>query len=322
MNHTKLYILPFFALLLMANGCGCDHSIPSVTDLFSQQDSHPPVLLSSKAVDTTTIFLQFDEALENDSITLKINGVANSNHLCNQNTITLFLLAPMELATFSTVEGRVEDKRGNSTRFSLKVWAKNINRASVVINEFSTKGSSANPDRVELLVTKSGNLAGLTIANGSQSSYTDCCILPDKWVYQGDYLVVAFQKGEEKTQFSSEKLAGLSSNNGCLTVSESPDWESTLLDAVLYSNLTTTTYHGFGSRLLEQGAGELYEKGLWNSFLVEGAIDSSDSTATRTLCRDCGQDTNSNKDWYVCGTREASFGAKNSSKHFIPITEG
>lgn len=191
----------------------------------------------------------------------------------------------------------------------------------MIINEFSTKGSTSNPDRVELLVTKGGNLAGITLANGSQSSYTDRCILPDLRVYQGDYLVVSFQKGEERTQFSSEKLVGLGSNNGCLTICESPDWESALLDAVLYSNLTTSTYNGFGSRALEEGAKTLYEQGQWTAFQVEGAINSSNSTATRTLCRNQGQDTNSKEDWYVCDTKEASFGTRNSNKHFIPAQE-
>lgn len=320
MKHVKLIFLPFFALLL-ATGCGCDHSIPSVNDLFSQQDSRPPMIVSSKAADTSTVVIQFDENLEKNSITLNVNGVPNTNYLCNQSTLSLFLFAPMKLATFCNVEGRVEDKRGNSTRFSLNVWAKNTNRASVIINEFSTKGSTSNPDRVELLVTKGGNLAGITLANGSQSSYTDRCILPDLRVYQGDYLVVSFQKGEERTQFSSEKLVGLGSNNGCLTICESPDWESALLDAVLYSNLTTSTYNGFGSRALEEGAKTLYEQGQWTAFQVEGAINSSNSTATRTLCRNQGQDTNSKEDWYVCDTKEASFGTRNSSKHFIPAQE-
>lgn len=316
MKQCTLTLASALMLLLLTIGCGCNQEGPGCINLFAQQDSTPPMLLSAKAIDTATITLQFSEELRASSITLLVNGVENTNHLYKRETIMLYLTSPMPIASSTRLEGRVEDLWGNSTRFALEVWAYNPNRACVLINEFSTKGSGASPDRVELLVTKAGNLSGLTLANGVGPYAKDRCILGDKRVFAGDFIVVSFQAGSDAYQ--SEHLGGLSSNNGCIVVTESPDWQSPIIDAVLYSNKTTTTHGGFGSRESEESARLLYEGRQWDSSLSDKAIDSTNSTATRTLCRDSYSDTNSAQDWYVCDTKGASFGMENTSKRYEP----
>ena len=303
-------------LLLLSTSCGCNQEGPTITNLFAHKDSTPPKLLSAKAIDTATIKVQFSEEVRSTSVRLEVNGVRNTNYLCVRDTLMLYLTSPMEIASSTRLEGRVEDPWGNSTSFAIDVWAYNPNRAGVLINEFSTKGSATNPDRVELRITKAGNLAGITISNGVGAYAKDRCILGNKQVYAGDFIVVAFQQGEKTLDHTSEQLGGLSSNNGCITVTESPDWESPILDAVLYSNKTTSTNGGFGSREVEESARLLYQGRHWDSPLAEKAIDSTDSTATRTLCRSNYNDTNSEQDWYVCDTRGASFGGENSESHY------
>ena len=299
-------------LLLLTSGCGCKQEGPEIFNLFAQQDSTPPTLLSAKAIDTATIKIQFTEELRSKSIKLQVNGVQNTNYRCVRDTITLYLTSSMEIASCTHLEGRVEDLWGNSTHFGLDVWAHNPNRAGILINEFSTKGSESNPDRVELRIIKAGNLAGITVVDGAGPFVKDRCILGDKQVFAGDFIVIAFQQGDATIPYASEHLGGLSSNNGCITVTESPNWESPILDAVLYSNKTTTTYSGFGSKDTEECALLLDQGRNWNSPLAENAIDSTNSTSTRTLCRNNYSDTNSEQDWYVCDTRQASFGVENS----------
>lgn len=305
-------------LVLLTTSCGCNQQGPESINLFARQDSTPPKLLSAKAIDTATITLKFSEELRSTSISLQVNGVQNTNYLSARETLTLYLMAPMDIATSTQLEGRVEDLWGNSTRFCIEVWAHNPNRAGILINEFSTKGSGNNPDRVELRITKAGNLAGITVANGVGPFAKDRCILGAKQVFAGDFIVIAFQEGTPNTGYCSEQLGGLGSNNGCITVAESPDWESPILDAVLYSNKTTTTFGGFGSRETEQEALLLYQGRQWDSQLAEKAVDTTNSTATRTLCRANYSDTNSEQDWYVCDTKGASFGGENSSIHYDP----
>ncbi|MDD4573341.1 MAG: hypothetical protein PHR69_03915 [Sphaerochaeta sp.] len=303
-------------LLLLTISCGCNQEGPEIINLFAQQDSTPPKLLGAKAVDSCTITIRFNERLRDKTTTLQVNGVENTNFLNNGDVIMLYLTSPMEIASSTRVEGRVEDLWGNSTCFNLEVWAHNPDRAEVLINEFSTKGSGNNPDRVELLVTKRGNLAGITVANGVGPYARDRCILGDKAAFAGDFLVISFQEGGTGIQYYSEHLGGFSANNGCITVTQSPDWESPIIDAVLYSNKSTTTYGGFGSRETEEGALMLYQERQWDSPLAANGIDSTNSTATRTHCRDSSKDTNSELDWYVCDTKEATFGAENSSSPY------
>ncbi|AEV30662.1 hypothetical protein SpiGrapes_2912 [Sphaerochaeta pleomorpha str. Grapes] len=311
-----MYSILLALFLFIATGCGCNHASPTITDLFSMQDSTPPVLLSATAINPSTLFFQFDEPIEAKTCMLNANGRAVTQYLCNGKDVTVSLSNPMALATFCTIEGRVEDRRGNSCRFTTEVWAKNTHRAHVLINEFSTKGTENNPDRVELLVTKGGNLAGITLANGIGLNYTDRCILPDKTVSQGTFIVISFQKGIVKEAFCSENLAGLSGNNGCIVVSETPQFDSPLLDAVLYGNLTTTTFNGFGSSDLEKSAQSLCQCGQWDTVLASGSIDSTYSTSTRSVCREKERDTNTLEDWYVTETRMATFGARNSDAHY------
>ncbi len=310
-------LVTLLLLLVLITGCGCNQQGPAITDIFAHQDSTPPKLLSAKAIDSATISLIFSEDLRSKSVKLAVNGVQNTNYLCKRETIMLYLTSPMEIASSTRLEGRVEDEWGNSTRFNLEVWAHNPNRAGVLINEFSTKGSGNNPDRVELRITKAGNLAGITVTHGAGPYAQDRCILGNKQVYAGDFIVIAFQQGEPVMEHNSEHLGGLGSNNGCITVTESPDWESPILDAVLYSNKTTTTHGGFGSAETEKGALLLFQGRQWDSPLPEKAIDSTDSTATRTLCRTNYSDTNSALDWYVCDTRESSFGRENSAIQYL-----
>ncbi|NBK20823.1 MAG: hypothetical protein EOM68_02215 [Spirochaetia bacterium] len=316
MKPCTYTLMTTLLLLLLSTSCGCNQQGPEITNLFAQKDSTPPKLLSAKAIDTATISIRFSEELHSKSIKLEVNGVKNTNYLCVRDTLMLYLTSPMEIASSTRLEGRVEDPWGNSTSFAIDVWAHNPNRAGILINEFSTKGSANNPDRVELRITKAGNLAGITIANGVGPSAKDRCILGDKKVFAGDFVVIAFQQGDAGIQNVSEQTGGLSSNNGCITVTESPDWESPILDAVIYSNKTTSTHGGFGSGDTEQGARVLYEGRQWDSPLAERAIDSTDSTATRTMCRTNYSDTNSAQDWYVCDNREASFGGENSENHY------
>jgi hypothetical protein len=310
-----VFLLPFF-LLVIATGCGCNDSIPSPTDLFAMQDSTPPVLLSCSAVNQTTLCFYFDEPIEKNSVTLAIDKRSTNAFVCNGKSLTVSLSKSMPLASYCTVDGRVEDERGNSCRFTTNIWAKNTNRANALINEFTTKGTENNPDRVELLITKGGNLAGLTLANGIGSNYKDRCILPDKLVTQGEYIVIAFQTGKESVAYHSEKLEGLSSNNGCLVLSETPAFDSLLLDAVLYGNHTTTTYEGFGSNDLLQSAEYLVQYSQWDTKLEQGCIDSTYGTSTRSLCREKAKDSNSSLEWYVVDTKQSTFGARNSEQRY------
>lgn len=315
MKHITIAIL---SLLFIFSSCGCRQADEVVNALLEGHDGKPPVLLSSQMMTPSTVRLSFNEPVVIKKADFTIDGKAVSDATVSMGTVTLTLSDAIALGKSARLEGRVEDLSRNSVRFSITLWAKNPNPAALLINEFTTKGTEANPDRVELVVTGRGNIAGLTLYAGTAKSYSDRFIFEDRWVERGTYLVVRFQDGADGGEYTSETLSGLGSNNGALTVAVSPEWESPVIDAVVWGNLVTTTHEGFGSQALLSQVAELYGTEQWNSQKSKDSVDSTNSTATRSFCRDRLTDTNSSADWYICDTRQATFGALNSEKRFVP----
>ena len=311
-----------FALILLLFpliGCGCEQPTVSLSNMFAQTDSTPPTLLHYESINKRVVVFTFDEPLDSTTVSLQCNEKEVSSVSVSSETVTLSLEDDLIMGQGVPLQGRVSDLRGNSVRFSLTLWARNQNPPTLLINEFTTKGSETNPDRVELLVTSRGNLAGITLYAGRDGVYTDRCVFADRMVERGAYLVVVFSKGTQAQEgFSSELQAGLGSNNGCLILARSPEWESPLLDAVVWGNHTTTTHEGFGSEDLATNVAFLVQNNQWNNATSDGSIDSTDSTATRSFCRESGKDSNSKDDWYICATKEASFGSANSEKRYTP----
>jgi len=315
----KQLLIPLVSFLLLCTGCGCRQPELCLYNLFEQVDSSPPVFLAATMINQYNATLTFNEPIGCDSASLHCGQNTITNTIVSDTSLTLSLAKPLKMGESLALEGRVEDLRGNSLQFTTELWAKNSNPAQVLINEFTTKGSETNPDRVELLVTGRGNLAGLTLYAGVPEDWSDRLVLPDRWVERGTYLVVVFGKGDyDATNYPSALQTGLGSNNGCLSIAQSPEWESPLIDAVVWGNMSTTTFEGFGSASLLSQVNHIYGCGHWNSKESKHVIDSNTSTATRSLCRDRLIDTNTSGDWYVCATKNATFGSLNSQEKHIP----
>ena len=226
MKHQIL--CPLIILLLLVS-CGCEQSPASLHNLFSQTDSTPPKLLHYEAISSKVVLLTFDEPLDDNSVSMQCNTKEPSSVSVSSETVTICLEEELVLGQGVPLQGRVSDTRGNSLRFSLTLWARNQNPPTLLINEFTTKGSETNPDRVELLVTSRGNLAGITLYAGRDGEYSDRYIFPDRMV-EGSHLVGVFSKSS----------AGASSQASCNSLipqmaahsPRSPEWESPLLDAV------------------------------------------------------------------------------------------
>ena len=69
------------------------------------------------------------------------------------------------------LQGAVEDNARNSLYFTISLYGYNDRVPKVLINEFTTQGSSAHPDRVELLVLEAGDTAGMVFYDGGACSY-------------------------------------------------------------------------------------------------------------------------------------------------------
>ena len=175
MKYATALIL---ALALLFSGCGCRQGEEVVNALLEGRDSTPPVLLSWEMTSATTARLSFDEPVVITSSDFSVAGSAIIDSSVSMGSVTLTLAEPLDLGTSACLEGRVEDLARNSLRFSITLWAKNPNPATLLINEFTTKGTEANPDRVELVATSRGNLAGMTLYAGTAAHYATASSSP------------------------------------------------------------------------------------------------------------------------------------------------
>jgi hypothetical protein len=320
-------IIGITALSIMLCACQAEPQ-RQIFNVLSGKDRVPPVLLGVKAESSNIIVCSFNEPVystsQKPSFNADIEVVSITMHGKEMHLLLNKSIAP---GTYVKISSNVKDAMGNTLRYSATCWGKNEDLPSLIINEFTTKGSGNNPDRVEILATSAGNIAGATFYDGIGDLYDSTFTFPSVQVEAGDFLVLYFGK-DPPEQDSFGFLAGdvgLGSNNGVLTLYENPG--GNLIDAVLYSNRTSesdTTFSGFGTAKVQQRVALLQSSGLWKSIQgaelkPESAIDSTYSTATRSMSRKLGsEDTDTKNDWHVVQTGKASFGFINASESHIP----
>lgn len=317
-------------LCFMCSMIGCEAQPQlELHNVLLGHDHYSPVLLDARATDRYTAEYRFDEMVFcSDSQFTVVSADSDAQRIVRvhpyKETVTIEFSTPLIPGRRTLVRGTVRDRAGNSLSFTVGVWGYNDRIPSLLINEFTTKGTAANPDRVELIALSDGNLAGVTLYHGMPDIYDSETVLPSWDVSAGDYLVIIY--GDEPESLEKNWLyggtVGLGANNGVVSLAKSPQGD--LIDAVLYSNRTSDSdehYDGFGTRKVQQWVRSLEESGHWASLPAtpESAVDSTYSTATRSFCRVEGEaDTDGREDWHIVPTRGASFGEKNSEEIYKP----
>lgn len=320
MKIQKLIIL-LLSCLILCSCTSCDHSETEIIDLLSCVDSIPPSLIYIKGESPYSFTLNFSEELKDRfSCKVEFEGEHTTNFKVESHVLTVFTDEKLTPGKRYHIKAEVQDLRGNSTMIESMCYAKNTNPAKLLISEISTKGTKKYGDRVELICTDSGCLAGITIANGFNYNYEDRCVLPNVDASAGDLFVIGFGKDTE-ADYKSENLDGLSSNNGCIIISETADVNSPIQDCIIYSNKTSSTFNGFANRHIEEVATTLIEKGEWEtgSPLSSNAMNTTYETSTRTINRFADKwgnykDTNTQDDFYITVTSGQTFGKKNNPK--------
>jgi hypothetical protein len=270
-------------------------------------------------------------------------ALSDTDH--GEKEITFTFSQPQTVGKEYMLEASVEDKHGNSMSFITRFYGFNPSIPTLCINEFITQGSKNHPDMVELYLLSDGNMAGITIFEGTQEDWDHMFVFPGMEVHEGDYILVHFKPEgieEEKNEVSRKDISGgkdasdsaydlwieggsgLSGNNGVITVYNSP--KGALLDGVLYSNRTSESdenYRGFGTKKVMLRADYLAETEGWHvegeQIAPEDAINPEDSTSTRSMCRDSSStDTDSAEDWHIVPTSTSTFGLENSDAVYMP----
>lgn len=311
-------------LLLVLIGCSSEMDGP-VLNYFSGKDRESPVLIEILAKGATTVEFIFDEMIFRPHITLK-DRFKESTCSVYEKTVTINLSSRLEVTNYTNIYLSVRDKNGNTTTIDAPIYGKNFRVPSLIINEFSTRGSSNHPDRIEIKALNDGNLGGVTLYHGMFFSHIHSFSFPSIEVQKGDYIVVQYQKvptDKESLNFYGGQ-EGLGGNNGVISLYSSP--YNDIIDAVIYSNRTSDSdesYGGFGTRDVYEQIQELTRTNEWthNGIITpESAISSENTTATRSFNRyEDKEDTNSSIDWYIVPTSGSSFLEENSTEEYEKI---
>lgn len=321
-KNKYLYISIFIIINFLIS---CDTKIIKTFNLLENYDSTPPKLKYIESESPYCISIVFDEELNSKKKTkLYVDNQIQTNFNIEKNIVTYFQKDKLIPGEKHTLKIKVEDLRGNSTYIESFVYTKNNNLAKVLISEVSTKGTSSNCDKVEIVVTKSGSLAGIVLSDGFNTNYNDRFIFPEIWANEGEFYVVSFKENSNTDFFVSENKAGLSSNNGCIILLESPSYNSKVLDCLIYSNKVSENCEGFANETTLNNAKILANIGMWeNTFpLSDNAVDSTHVTSTRTINRKYTNnsfyiDTDTYSDFYTTITKGNSFGKTNNLEEYL-----
>ncbi|MDX9809513.1 MAG: hypothetical protein WCR91_07275 [Sphaerochaetaceae bacterium] len=316
-------ILANLIMCLCLTVCSCSvDQHAAVYNIMSGKDRNPPIFQGIETRDSSLLVIEFNEAIECSIHDVSIDQVDIDSLWCEDHLLFIRLASPLLPGKPANFTARVCDITGNSMRFSTRCWGKNERLPSVLINEFTTKGNANHPDRIELICLEEGNLAGLSVYDGIGYSFDSEFIFPSFEVSSGTYVVLHYSSeptGSNAWEFYGGSI-GLGSNNGVLSLYECP--QGRLIDAVAYSNRTSDSdeqYGGFGTKKVFERMLILEESGFWKTPLhPEDAIDSTYTTATRSMCRSNGTDTDSKHDWHVVPTSKASFGSENCQEVYVP----
>lgn len=292
-------------LLLFAS---CEEEIEKENVLL-EKSSKPSELLDYSVIDNSILSLSFSEIVELEEIV--IDGKKKNEKILDKD-FSIPLDKTLSLGERITVALTVANNRGDLTRIFITLYGKNENKATLLLNEISIKGTKTSPDRIELLVTKGGNTSGLRLTDDlSQKGI----ILPPIEVSRGDILVVYWDSETKKETIERDNgkktyyLSGnmdhtLISTTGAIILFE--DEGENVMDGILYSDFSSSEY---GKERYDKCLELLSLSYEWSG----DAVSSEFVTSSRVLTRlQGGIDTNSADDWFTCAARKSSFGEENS----------
>lgn len=316
---------------------------------FTPGDLRPPVFLGMMQGDEYSLALLFSEAVSLETEPLACGPEGETIAIAETEEagaeLRLRLEEPPGPGERCTLTLRVADRSGNSLRALVPFYGLNTALPPMLLNEFTTRGSSTSPDMVEILVSAPGNLAGALLCEGVDGDSIQEIVLPPIEAAAGDFVIVHFkpqgipeevdetadraESGGLKSHPGAWDLwvaggSGLSGNNGVLALYERPGGRC--IDGVLYSNRTSASdsdYGGFGSAAVLSRARALVEAGMWEAaegeVRPEDAVNPDPSTATRSIFRmPHSPDTDSAADWYIAPTSGATFGEENGTEVHVP----
>ena len=310
----------------------------------SNLDLTPPLFLGIRTIDSGCVELLFDEPTGLIEDEWSLEPALSITEILSEGNAVILKSQKQAPGRRYLLKAVAEDENRNAITLIVTFFGFNPQIPGITINEFNPRGSLRHPDKAELKILSDGDMGGVVLYQGTPGSWSDRKVFPSFQVSAGDFIVVHFksegipveidetESKEESGGLDASPTAfdfwiaegkGIPNNNGVLSVYDRPG--GLILDGVLFCNRTSESdesYRGFGTSYTMERALELAKQDGWTCSSTrirpEDGINPDGSSATRTLCRFPGRDTNSAEDWYIVPTGRASFGAENTEEIYEP----
>ena len=333
--------LILFAIIILF--ASCSNSLN--TSDFLNIDLKPPVLQTINIENSTSLTIDFDEAVLFNKDDYKSEPQLDlKSWTLEGNSLILQFNENQEPGQMYTFRSDVHDESGNTLSFIIRFYGWNPHIPPLLINEFNPEGSGNNPDSIELFAVGNGNTAGVSLFLGTSDFFSEKYVLPSLEVQTGDYIIIHMRpeglsgeitETDDKT-VSTGKLASdlawdlwvdgdkpVSGKNGVISLYTNPF--GSLIDVVIYSSRVTADsedYRGWTSSTFNI-IQDLSLLGSWegtDGFIrPEDAVYSEKTTGTRSICRSSlSEDSDTREDWHIVPTGGKSFGQINSDNIYTP----
>jgi len=221
----------------------------------------------------------------------------------------------------------VEDNSKNTLNVLVTFRTRNNRVPGMLINEVRTAYSKPKVEFVEIRILKAGNLGGVRLF-AAYSSDEPVYEFPPVEVKAGEYIVVHTRSMEEG--LVDETGTSLAKSGGTDSSANARDfWRPEALklhgtnviylldqDDVALNGLTLIHDSYKWTDKVAAAAEFLVAQKAWKGSRPEDAVDANGNTATRTICRTTGANTNSAADWYIAATSCATPGTANNPKRY------
>lgn len=279
-------------------------------------DTTPPALITKRLAEDSTLELTFDETVTEAVLSSPELGDRPEVYFLDR-LVRVVWENPPQPGREHSFHLEAADAQGNHRSLDSTIMGLNPSPARARIQELGAAGNPRKPDFLELVVTKSGSLAGLTVFGGTPEDHDFRFVFPDEKVEKGSVLLLRCPGNVSPAVLGEREWllpagSGFSAGTGVVSILESPD--GPVQDVLVYSVRTSASdkrYGGWGNLKMRARAHWAQERGGWIFGGVpapEKAASSFGMTLTKTLGRRSETDTDTQKDWIVCPRGEASPG--------------
>ncbi|MCL2762179.1 MAG: hypothetical protein FWD36_03085 [Treponema sp.] len=335
MKYLNLIVVGICAALCTVCSCATGTGSEAVAHILGSK-SEAPVFFSCKAVSETELNFQFSKPVK--VVSLHFSPALALSEVENGSTVRVHFNGGPGPGERLTADILAQDNNGNTINVLVPLRTKNSRIPSLRINELRTEFSNPRCEFIELKTFGAGNLGALRVFITSNSKAPMVYEFPPVEVARGEYITLhlrtteAGNRDELGSNLTESGGANASPTARDLWIPGSTkllrktdvvyllDQDDRVVDAVM---LSETADPWWNRDYFAEAAELLFKAGAWKGpdgkiCSPAGAVQTSGTTLTRTICRDetLAENSGTAADWYITATSSATPGSPNNPKRY------